>query len=135
MIMRAYCAMPRRGGGHCARERCSRAAAAAVIYGGARSNWLTTKEFKRINAKFDVLRGGATRCWSEIPAPFVNQPISYASMHFFFDNIFNIKTRPVSDGFFSDHFSSTRSQQATPHPPPTPLNRDASARYNIGIGI
>jgi len=117
-----------------------------VIYGGgrrARSNWLTTKEFKRINAKFDVLRGGATRCWSEIPAPFVvNQQRSYifsASMGRFFSIMFLISKRRVGHRRFFFRPLSIAVHAFARHPspdPPTPTpNRDASARYNIGIYI
>jgi len=107
-----------------------------VIYGGSRSNWLTTKEFNRIPCEFwRLARRRDTSLVGNSYAPFVNQQRSLLRVdgvfYFFFLTIFLILKRrarsAVTDGFFSDHFSSARSSLTHRR-----RNRDASARYDVG---
>lgn len=113
-----------------------------MIYGGgrrARTNWLTTKEFKRINAIFDVLRGGdallvgnscSTFCQSATRLSSTRRWV-FSSLITFFFLILKRARSPAVDGFFRDHFPNSRPHVRTPprtrRPPATDRHRRQTA--------
>lgn len=109
-----------------------------MIYGGGRraqTNWLTTKEFKGINAIFDVLRGGnallvenscSTFCQSATRLSSTRRWVFSSLITFFL--ILKRARSPAVDGIFRDHFPKSRPYVRTPTRTRRPTDTDAKPR-------